>query len=71
MHLISETSLEASLDRTQKSETRNKKMDRLPREVVDATFLERNQGQAGQGSEQPDLVEGIPAHCRGDGLDNL
>ena len=23
------------------------------------------QGQVGQGSEQPDLVEDVPAHCRG------
>jgi len=26
------------------------------------------QGQVGQGSEQPDLVEDVPAHCRGVGL---
>jgi len=26
------------------------------------------QGQAGWGSEQPDLVEGVPAHRRGLGL---
>jgi len=29
------------------------------------------QGQAGWGSEQPDLVEDVPAHCRGLGLDDL
>ena len=29
------------------------------------------QGQAGWGSEQPDLVEDVPAHCRGVGLDDL
>ena len=29
------------------------------------------QGQAGWGSEQPDLVEDAPAHCRGVGLDDL
>jgi len=29
------------------------------------------QGQAGQGSEQPDLVEDIPAYCKGVGLDDL
>ena len=29
------------------------------------------QGQAGRGSEQPDLVEDVPAHCRGVGLDDL
>jgi len=27
--------------------------------------------QVGPGSEQPDLVEDIPAHCRGLGLDDL
>jgi len=29
------------------------------------------QGQAEWGSEQPDLVEGVPAHCRGAGQDDL
>ena len=29
------------------------------------------QGQAGRGSEQPDLVEDVPAHCWGVGLDGL
>jgi len=29
------------------------------------------QGQVGGGSEQPDLAEGVPAHCRGVGLDDL
>ena len=29
------------------------------------------QGQVGRGSEQSDLVEGVPAHCRGVGLDDL
>jgi len=29
------------------------------------------QGQAGRGSEQPGLVEDVPAHCRGVGLDGL
>ena len=29
------------------------------------------QGQVGRGSEQPDLVEDIPAHCRGGGLEEL
>ena len=28
-------------------------------------------GQVGRGSEQPGLVENIPAHCRGVGLDDL
>ena len=45
---------------------------RLPRGVVDAPSLETlSQGQVGRGSEQPDLAEGIPAHCRGAGLDGL
>jgi len=29
------------------------------------------QGQVGWGSEQPGLVEDVPAHCRGVGLDDL
>ena len=29
------------------------------------------QGQVGRGSEQPDLAEDGPAHCRGVGLDDL
>jgi len=28
-------------------------------------------GQVGQGSEQPGLVEDVPAHCWGVGLDDL
>jgi len=28
-------------------------------------------GQVGRGSEQPDPVEDVPAHCRGVGLDGL
>ena len=32
---------------------------------------ENTQGQVGSGSEQPGLVEDIPAHCRGAGLDDL
>jgi len=29
------------------------------------------QGHVGWGSEQPDVVEDVPAHCRGIGLDDL
>ena len=29
------------------------------------------QGQAGWGSEQPDVAVGVPVHCRGAGLDGL
>ena len=29
------------------------------------------QGQAGRGSEQPDLAVGVPVPCRGVGLDDL
>ena len=29
------------------------------------------QGQVGWGSEQPGLVEDVPAHCRAVGLDDL
>ena len=28
-------------------------------------------GQIGRGSEHPDLVEDVPGHCRGVGLDDL
>ena len=28
-------------------------------------------GQVGRGSEQPDLVEDVPAHCRAVGLDDI
>jgi len=40
---------------------------RLPREVVDAQSLEGTdaQGQAGWGSEQPDVAVGVPVHYRG------
>ncbi|PKU41182.1 hypothetical protein llap_8511 [Limosa lapponica baueri] len=44
---------------------------KLPREVVDAPSLGNSQGQVGWGSEQPDLVEDVPAYCKGIGLDNL
>jgi len=44
----------------------------LPREVVNATSLPGNfQRQVGQGSEQPDLVEEVPAHCKEVELDYL
>jgi len=35
-------------------------------------MMNRNiQGQVEWGSEQPDLVEDVPAHCRGVGLHDL
>jgi len=40
---------------------------RLPREVVGAPSLETVKGRL----EQPDLVEDVPVHCRGVGLDGL
>jgi len=43
----------------------------LPREVVEAPPLENIQDQVGQGSEQPDLVSGVPARCGAVGLDDL
>jgi len=43
--------------------------------VVRSDEKQRNrselQGQVRQGSEQPDPVEDVPAHCRGAGLDDL
>jgi len=43
----------------------------LPRELVDAPFPGNIQGQVGWGSEQPGLVEDLPAHRMGVGLDDL
>lgn len=42
---------------------------RLAREVVDAPFLEVVQGQGGWSFEQPNLMEGDPAHGKGVKLD--
>ena len=42
--------------------------------MVDAPSLEINQniqGQIGRDSEQHNLVEDVPAHCSGVGLDDL
>jgi len=41
-----------------------KHWSRLPREVVDAPSLETFKVRS-DGSEQPDLVEDVPAYCRG------
>jgi len=41
-----------------------KHLHRLPREVVDS-IPGNIQGQVGWGSGKPDLVEDIPAYCRG------
>ena len=43
----------------------------LPREVVEAAIPGNIQDQVGQGSEQSDLVSGVPARCRGVGLGDL
>jgi len=40
-----------------------KHWNRLPRELVDVPSLETF--KVGWGSEQPDLVKDVPAHCRG------
>lgn len=44
-----------------------RKWNGLPREVVDAPLLETVQGQVRWDFEQPDLLEYIPAHCKGAG----
>jgi len=38
---------------------------------VEVPSLGDVQGQAGPGSEQPDVAVGVPVHCRGFGLDDL
>ena len=43
---------------------------RLPTEVVGAPSLQKL-GQAGWGSEHPDVALGAPVHCRGVGQDGL
>ena len=55
------------LDIRKKSSTMRvvKHWNRLPREVADAPSLETL--KIGWGSEQPDLVEDVPAYCRGVG----
>ena len=42
-----------------------KHWNRLPREAVAAPSLGSVQGQVGWSSEQPGLVEDVPAHGRG------
>ena len=43
----------------------------LPRRGSGGPIPRNVQGQVGWGSEQPGLVEDVPAHCRGVGLDDL
>ena len=47
-----------------------KHWNRLPREVVEDPS-QKHQGQVGQGSKQPGLVEDVPAYCRRVGLGDL
>jgi len=47
-----------------------KHWNRLPREVVETPMPGKIQGQVGRGSEQSDVVEDVPAHCRDVGLDD-
>ena len=44
---------------------------RLPREVVDAPSLETFKVRLDRALSNLDLVEDIPTHCRGIGLDDL
>ena len=49
------------------------RLPRLPRDVVTERFQVPGdtQGQAGQGSEHPNLAVDVPVHCREIGLDYL
>jgi len=44
---------------------------RLPRELVDAPSLEAFKAGLDGALSLPDVVESVPAHCRGVGLDGL
>jgi len=48
-----------------------KHLNRLPRLGGRCPIPESIQGQVGRGSEQPGLVEDVPAHCRAAGLNGL
>lgn len=48
-----------------------KHRNKLPREMVDKPLLEVFKLRLGGGSGQPDLVQDVPAHCRGVGLGHL
>ena len=43
---------------------------RLPREVVHASSLEASKVKLDGAVSEPNLVEDVPAHCRGDGPDD-
>jgi len=48
-----------------------KQWNRLTRKVMDSLIPRDIQGQAGLGSECPDLAVGVPIYCKGVGLDDL
>ena len=52
-------------------EESGKTLEQLAQISCGCPILGNLQGQVGRGSEQPGLVEGVPAHCRGVGLDDL
>jgi len=64
------SSLDMALHSTRKG--RSKKVY-PPMNKVMALYqhMRRIHSQAGRGSEHPGLVEAVPAHCRGVGLDGL
>ena len=48
-----------------------KHRNRLPREVMDAPYLETFKVRLDGGSKQPDLAVDVPVHCRRVGLDDF
>jgi len=46
-------------------------MEQVAQKDIGAPIPGKIQSQVGRGSEQPDVVKDVPAHCRWVGLDDL